>query len=113
MARGGGSPSLPVLEELLEDAQRDAADRLATLHYDVALSADANALSALTRLVPKDHLLLGTDYPMAQEVGLHVTLTGLARFPGFTSADRTRVESSNAARLFPRLAGAVHGSGGS
>jgi hypothetical protein len=62
-----------------------------------------HALSGITRLVPIDRLLLGTDYPMAHEIGLHVTLTGLARFPGFTAADRAAISSSNGARLFPRL----------
>jgi predicted TIM-barrel fold metal-dependent hydrolase len=103
IAQDGGSPSLERLEQLLDDAQRDAADELATLHYDIALSSDAQALSGITRLAPVDRLLLGTDYPMAQEIGLHVTLTGLARFPGFTAADRAAISSSNAVRLFPRL----------
>jgi predicted TIM-barrel fold metal-dependent hydrolase len=103
MAQEGALPSLERIEQLLEDAQRDAADELATLHYDIALSSDENALRGITRLVPIDRLLLGTDYPMAQEIGLHVTLTGLARFPGFTAADRAAISSSNAARLFPRL----------
>jgi hypothetical protein len=62
-----------------------------------------HALGGLTRLVPTTQLLLGTDYPMAQEVGAHVTLTGVERFSGFTAADRVAVRSGNAARLFPRL----------
>ena len=70
MAANGGAPSLERLEALLERAQLDAADALATLHYDVALSTDAQALGALTRLVPTSRLLLGTDYPMGQEIGV-------------------------------------------
>jgi 6-methylsalicylate decarboxylase len=103
MAANGAAPSVERLEELLERAQVDASDTLATLFYDVALSTDVHALGGLTRLVPTTQLLLGTDYPMAQEVGAHVALTGVERFPGFTAADRVAVRSGNAARLFPRL----------
>jgi predicted TIM-barrel fold metal-dependent hydrolase len=106
-AEEGSSSSLERLEQLVDDAQHDAADELATLHYDVALSSDAHALSGITRLVPIDRLLLGTDYPMAREIGLHLTLRGLARIPGFTAAERAAIRSSNAARLFPRLRGAA------
>ena len=107
MAANGGSPSIERLEELLERAQLDAADALATLHYDVALSTDRQALCGLTRLVPASRLLLGTDFPMGQEIGAHVTLRGVDSFPGFTEADRSAVRSGNAARLFPRLARVV------
>jgi predicted TIM-barrel fold metal-dependent hydrolase len=103
MAAKGGTPSDERIEELLERAQVDAFDTLATLYYDVALSTDAHALGGLTRLVPTTQLLLGTDYPMAQEVGARVTMSGVERFPGFTAADRVSVRSGNAVRLFPRL----------
>jgi predicted TIM-barrel fold metal-dependent hydrolase len=103
-AADGGAQSIERIEELLERAQLDAADALATFHYDVALSTDQQALAGLTRLVPTSRLLLGTDYPMGQEVGAHVTLHGVESFPGFTAADRVAVRSGNAAQLFPRLA---------
>jgi predicted TIM-barrel fold metal-dependent hydrolase len=107
MIKRGQTPSIERIEQLTGDAQRDALNHLAALHYDVALSTDEQALAALTNLVPADRLLLGTDFPMAQEIGVHLTLTGLARFQGFTAADRATLRSSNAARLFPRLASAA------
>ncbi|HEY7018885.1 MAG TPA: amidohydrolase family protein [Gaiellaceae bacterium] len=93
-------PSLERLEALLGTAQREALQRLASLHYDVALSSDEPSLSALTHLVPTCRLLLGTDFPIGQEIGLRVTLDGIERFPGFEVGELR----ANAERLFPRLA---------
>lgn len=98
------TPSLTALEEMLAEAQRQSADLLAALHYDVALSTDRQPLAALTRLVPVRQLLLGTDFPVAREIGAALTIDGVRQFPGFTEADREAVERANAARLFPRLA---------
>jgi 6-methylsalicylate decarboxylase len=99
----GETPSLTALEEMLAEAQRQSADLLAALHYDVALSTDRQPLAALTRLIPVRQLLLGTDYPVAREIGAELTLAGVRRFPGFTEADREALERTNATRIFPRL----------
>ena len=101
------------LESMLAEAQHAAARQLATLHFDVALSSDEQALTALTQLIPPTQLLLGTDYPIGQEIGAHVTLTGIARFAGFTSDDRAAVEGLTAARLLPTLAEAGESAGAS
>jgi hypothetical protein len=98
---------------MLAEAQHAAARQLATLHFDVALSSDEQALTALTQLIPPTQLLLGTDYPIGQEIGAHVTLTGIARFAGFTSDDRAAVEGLTAARLLPTLAEAGESAGAS
>jgi predicted TIM-barrel fold metal-dependent hydrolase len=103
MLQRGEKPSPAALEEMLEQAQREAADLLATLHYDVALSSDQQALAALSRLVPRTQLVLGTDFPIAQEIGAAVTLKGVHEFRGFTEDDRGAVERTNAARLFSRF----------
>jgi hypothetical protein len=42
---------------------------------------------------------------MGQEIGIHVTLSGLQRYEGFTDAQRAAVRSGNAARLFKRFSG--------
>ena len=107
------TPSLRRIEEMLQIAQHDALESLDRLHYDVALSTDAHVLAALTDLVPSTQLLLGTDFPMGQEIGVRVTLTGLDHFDQFTEEERAGVRSENAARLFPRLATApeLHGAG--
>jgi predicted TIM-barrel fold metal-dependent hydrolase len=103
MLERGETPSSAALEEMLAEAQRQTADLLATLHYDVALSTDKHALGALSRLVPATQLLLGTDFPVAQEVGAEVTLKGLREFLAFTIDDRQALEQLNAAGMFPRL----------
>jgi predicted TIM-barrel fold metal-dependent hydrolase len=103
-AYAAGHPSLGHIESLLGDAQRDAREHLGKLYYDVALSSDTNALSSLLGLVSPRRLLLGTDFPMAQEIGAHLTLRGLDEFSRLTAEDRARVRSETAADLFRRFA---------
>jgi 6-methylsalicylate decarboxylase len=98
------SPRAP--GEMLAEAQRQSADLLAALHYDVALSTDRQPLAALTRLVPVRQLLFGTDFPVAREIGAELTLEGVRQFPGFTEADREALERTNAALMFPRFSSA-------
>jgi predicted TIM-barrel fold metal-dependent hydrolase len=96
------TPSSAALEDLLANEQRHSADLLATLHYDVALSTDRQTLAALTRLVPVTQLLLGTDFPIAEEIGAELTLKGVREFPRFTEDDRLALEQTNAAGMFSR-----------
>jgi hypothetical protein len=56
-------------------------------------------LDCLAGLVPSTQLLLGTDYPMAQEIGVTSTLAGLARHRGFHDDDRRAIAADNARRL--------------
>jgi hypothetical protein len=67
--------------------------------FDTALSTSADVLRSLTSLVPASQLLLGTDFPMAQEIGLFYTLDGLTRYAGFSDADRHNITSANAQAL--------------
>jgi predicted TIM-barrel fold metal-dependent hydrolase len=106
MLQSGQTPSAAAAEELLAKAQRQTGDLLASLHYDVALSSDRQTLAALSRLVPVTQLLLGTDFPVAQEVGAEVTLKGVREFSRFTEADRQALERANAARMFSRSSSA-------
>jgi predicted TIM-barrel fold metal-dependent hydrolase len=94
-----GRPSISELEALLESAQERGLGRLRALHYDIALSSGSHALSALTEIVPPAQLLLGTDYPMAQEIGIHLALRTLIEFDDFTPSHRAAVRSANAFRL--------------
>jgi 6-methylsalicylate decarboxylase len=80
--------------------------QLQRLFYDVALSANETVLSCLRRLVPSSHILLGTDFPFAREIGITSTLAGLGWHGTFAAADRRAIDGDNALRLFPRLAGA-------
>jgi hypothetical protein len=90
---------------MLSDGLAASRRQLQRLYYDVTLSADETVLSCLDHLVPATQILLGTDYPFAQEIGVSSTLSGLARYDGFDDADRSAIESGNACRLLPRLAG--------
>jgi predicted TIM-barrel fold metal-dependent hydrolase len=96
-------PSLDTLEQLLQTATEDTFGQLRGLYYDTALSANATVLSSLQRLVPASHILLGTDYPFAQEIGVRYSLDGIAAYAGFSEQDRKDVESNNASKLFPHL----------
>ena len=56
-------------------------------------------LDPLTSLVPTSHILLGTDFPFGQEIGLRYTLRGIQRYPGFTDDDRAAILEHNANAL--------------
>jgi predicted TIM-barrel fold metal-dependent hydrolase len=103
-SRAQGNLASEEVEAMLEEARRGAANDLTAFHFDVALSSDEQALAALTTLIPATQLMLGTDFPIAQEIGARVTLAGLERFSGFTLRDRDAVDGANAGRLFPKFA---------
>jgi predicted TIM-barrel fold metal-dependent hydrolase len=105
--RYGPPPTTTELTELLSDGLAASRRQLERLYYDVTLSANDTVLACLNELVPVTQILLGTDYPLAQEIGVATTVSGLAHYPGFDDADRHAVESGNAFRLFPRLVAAA------
>ena len=99
--RDHGSP--PPVEDLLDQlnaAESAARQQIAQQYFDTALSTAAPVLDALTALVPTSHILLGTDFPFGQEVGLRYTLRGIEHYPGFNDDDRTAILRGNAADLF-------------
>jgi predicted TIM-barrel fold metal-dependent hydrolase len=104
MLQRGAEPSITRLEETMHTAQAEAVARLGRLFYDVALSTDQHVLAALTALVPPAQLLLGTDFPMGQEIGVHLTLDGLDHFDGLSEEQRDAVRAGNASALLPRFA---------
>ena len=95
-----GTP--PPAEELLAQlrtAEDEARRRVRTLYFDIALSTAGTALDALRTVVAADHILLGTDFPFGQEIGLRYTLDGLSRYPGFTESERAGILAGNAEEL--------------
>jgi predicted TIM-barrel fold metal-dependent hydrolase len=94
-------PSPETLERMLRAATEDTYRLLRSMYYDTALSANPTVLSALLRLVPPSRILLGTDYPFAQEMGVRYSLDGLAAYEGFDEEERTTIESDTALTLFP------------
>lgn len=74
--------------------------QLKKLYYEVAHATSAPALAALTRLVPMSQIMLGTDFPMVDD--MDITLRGLTAY-GFSAADLRSIHRANAEQLFPRL----------
>jgi 6-methylsalicylate decarboxylase len=91
------------LQRMLSDGLADGGRQLKRLFYDVTLSTADSVLACLRDLVPSTHILFGTDYPMAREIGVAGTLEGLEANAGFDDADLRVIESDNARHLFPRL----------
>jgi predicted TIM-barrel fold metal-dependent hydrolase len=88
---------------MLTDGLADSRRQLQRLFYDITLPANDTVLGCLHQLVSSTQIVLGTDYPMAQEIGVATTLSGLPAHPGFTDCDRRAIEGDNARRLVPRL----------
>jgi predicted TIM-barrel fold metal-dependent hydrolase len=74
--------------------------QLKQLHYDIANSTNASAMSALMNLVPASQILFGSDTPY---VPIAATAGGFDRF---AVADDVRyaIDRGNAEKLFPRFA---------
>jgi predicted TIM-barrel fold metal-dependent hydrolase len=108
-ARAGRAdpPADDELERMMADGLAQARRQLRRLYYDVTLSANETVLSCLRRLVPSTHIVFGTDYPIAQELGITTTLAGLEYDPRLAQYDIRAIELANACKLFPRLAGPV------
>ena len=101
--RDHGTP--PPVEDLLQQlhtAEAGARQRIRWLYFDTALSTATPVLDALTAITPTTHILLGTDFPFGQEIGLRYTLDGIRNYPRFSDDDRTRVLTANAQSLLAR-----------
>jgi len=96
-------PSPETLEGMMRAATEDAFELLRGLYYDTALSANPTVLGTLQRLVPASRVLLGTDFPFGQEIGVRYSLDGLATYEGFGEEERAMIESGTALTLFPCL----------
>ena len=77
---------------------------LQNFYYDTALSGGAQALGALTNLVPSDKILFGSDFPFAPPPVSVAAWAGVSKFDGLNAADRDKIASGNAKKIFPRLA---------
>lgn len=96
-------PSPETIEQLMQSGLDSTFKQLRRLYYDTALSANPTVLSALQRLVPASQILFGSDYPPAQDVGVHYVVQGLAAYAGFSKQEQQDIECNNALTLFPRL----------
>jgi 6-methylsalicylate decarboxylase len=102
---GGNIPM--VLGRMHQYAPKNSADmipngieyELKRLYYDVAGTASAPGIAALTSLVPTAHILFGSDNPF---VPLADTAEGIMKL-GFSVDELQRIIRDNALSLLPRL----------
>ncbi len=85
----------------MRDALADARSQLQGLYYDTTFSANSTVFGCLRQLAPATHILLGTDFPVGQEVGVQLNIDGLEQL--INNEDRQAMERDNALALFPRL----------
>lgn len=95
----GTPPPAADLLRQLHAAEAEARQRVRWLYFDTALSTATPVLDALTAIVPTSHILLGTDFPFGQEIGLRYTLDGIRDYPRFTNEERALVLHANARAL--------------
>jgi predicted TIM-barrel fold metal-dependent hydrolase len=77
------------------------AEQFRRLHYDTANATSAPTMAALMKLVPTSQITFGSDYPY-----FPLSQIETIRKMGLPPADLQAIESGNAMRLVPRLAGA-------
>lgn len=107
---GGAMPMIAGRTAVL--SQRNAAFRLsgdklfpamARFYYDTTQSLSAPAFAALRQIAPPEHVLFGSDCPMAREPQVRAALSELDRLQ-LPPAEREQLERGNALALFPRFA---------
>jgi len=77
---------------------------LQNLYYDTALSTSEAVFAALQNFAKPDHVLFGSDYPLAPEI---ITKREVAAIEASTVLDakwRKAIDRDNALALFPRFA---------
>jgi predicted TIM-barrel fold metal-dependent hydrolase len=72
---------------------------LQRLYFDTAQAFSAPVLAAMTRLMPNEHILFGSDFPAAQP---DATVAGLAAY-GLSPEALRLIERDNALRLMPSI----------
>ncbi len=88
---------------MLSGVPQGALTYLKQLHYDIALSANPNALRSLLELVDTSHIHFSSDYPFAPEMALFLATQSIQNFDGFDEQARKAIERESALALFPRL----------
>ncbi|WP_436764246.1 amidohydrolase family protein [Streptosporangium sp. V21-05] len=73
------------------------------LYYETALAGSRNSLLPTLEVTGPDHVLFGTDWPLAPEATVIHNIDNLTAFENLTAEQLSAVEHDNALPLFPRL----------
>lgn len=76
---------------------------LKRLYFDLALSANPQAMGPLLSLVDISHVLLGTDYPFAPSASVKAAVEGITA-SSLDEQSARKIQRANALALFPRFA---------
>lgn len=89
----------------------DAKTQISRFFYDTALSASSAAMSAVSAVTSRDHIVFGSDWPFSAttlpQSGTHDPAPGLSEI--FDAEQRMEVEHHAPLRQLPRLAAAING----
>jgi predicted TIM-barrel fold metal-dependent hydrolase len=85
--------------DLMKDSPGGVVQAFRRLYFDTAQSYNEYSLAALTRLMPAEHILFGSDFPAASPA---LTAQGLAAF-GLSAAQLQAINRDNALGLMPSL----------
>jgi predicted TIM-barrel fold metal-dependent hydrolase len=85
--------------ELTKAFPGGAVPLIQTLYFDTAQVANPYSLAALTRLMPVEHIMFGSDFPAASPAD---TVAGLRAF-GLDDAALAKIERGNARAMLPHL----------
>lgn len=86
-----------------QPAAGEALDLLGTFYFDTAAPGEAH-LAALQEFAGGGRILFGTDGGWTQPIQTALAIKELLAYGGFDQVDLQRIESGNAASLFPRFA---------
>jgi predicted TIM-barrel fold metal-dependent hydrolase len=89
--------------EFNQHVPNGAIAELKRLYFDMALSANRYAFSALLELVGPEQILFASDYPFAPEDTMNATVKGLLSL-GLSESDLRAIEHENVLALMPGLA---------
>lgn len=97
---------LPMVPKSRPFSPAAIAGQIRALYYDTAIAGSACSLRPLLEVTDPSHIVFGTDYPPMPEGVIAENLSALEAFDGMSPAQRAAV-GTNAAPLFPRVAGFV------
>ena len=87
-----------------EEAAKKVAAQVASIYWDMAIVCYEAPLLAIQASHPADKLLMAFDLPYYPVDQIAAAKENLAKFKGFSEAEKTAIDSGTAHALFPRVA---------